>query len=44
MYNVEGNIVKSETAYKHPPFLTSNTRFEVRNIEHRPGPQSYDPK
>lgn len=30
---------------RNPPFLSSNTRFEMRNIEElKPGPGTYEPK
>ena len=43
-YRIETNLIKNNTAMKNIPFLSSNTRFESRVLDKKPGPQSYNPK
>jgi hypothetical protein len=35
---VESEIYRQTVSYKNPPFLSTNTRFEHRPIEKKPGP------
>ncbi|CAD8090677.1 unnamed protein product [Paramecium sonneborni] len=43
-YRIDTNLIKNNMAMKNIPFLSSNTRFESRALEKKPGPQTYNPK
>lgn len=43
-YDMQLSLIKPPMQLNYPPFLSSNTRFESKVLERRPGPQSYDPK
>lgn len=37
-YRIDTNLIKNNMAMKNIPFLSSNTRFESRALEKKPGP------
>ncbi|CAD8179473.1 unnamed protein product [Paramecium pentaurelia] len=43
-YRVDVPLANKSLSYKQPPFMSSNSRFDAKLQEKRPGPQTYNPK